>query len=1079
MTLSTKSKIELLAEIKKLERKLKLLSNIQNISANKPSLPLNDSKWESFFKNSVNTILVIDKKGIILDINRTSSPSAKQKILGRTAYDFVEKSALKKMKQAIASVFKTKKSQLYDTWRIDEKGNSHYYRSKITAIIENKKAIAAIIDATDITNEIVIQNQLRQSEEKFKKLSDSAFEGIVIHQHGKIVEVNKALGKIFGYKEKELIGQSIFKFIHSDYHSLAREKIKTKEEKEYELLMLRKGKKSFWAEIMATELIYNNAPARVVAIRDITANKEYEKTIKESEERFRMLAQNAADIVFRYTLYPQYRYEYISPSVEKITGYSPEDYYSDPHIGIKKIHPQDIHVVREFQKLNRKKQLGKSEIKPMVLRWIRKDGGIIWIETVNNQIKDKAGKVIAIEGISRDITERKQAEEILKGSEEKFRMLAENASDLIYRYRVYPTNQYEYVGPSAKALTGYSPEEFYTQPMLGFKLTHPDDVHLLGDSEKLIKEKARLSNVRRSELVLRWIKKNGSIIWTETRSKPVFDTQGRLIAIEGISRDITKQKEGEERLKDSEERFKILSNVAFEGIILSENEKIIDANDQFVKMYGYKSVKEIIGKHIVDDFVFDKYKVLARKFTQLNKSEPFEVQAIQKNGTIITVEMKGQSIPYFGRNIRATVIYNITERKQYELELQQSRENYRALVEHSPDGILILIENKMVFANASAEKILETSGSNNLKNYSLLDFILPEYHKMLNDQIQRSLKGESIPFMDAKAKTLNGKTIEIETKPILITYNGKQAIQILIHDTATQKQLMKEQLRAQIAEETNQKLQQEITERKTAERVLQETQKYTRLLIDSSLDMICASDKNGNITEFNIAAQRTFGYELNEIVGKHVSVLYANPSERIRITNQELNGRGVFTGEVVNRKKNGETFITYLSASVLKNDKGETVGSMGVSRDISELKKAEEELKLSERKYRAIYDQAYIGIARVGLIEEDFIEVNQRLCNMLGYTSEELCNMTTQQITDSNDLQPHLPKHKAFHDNNSNVFSTEKRYVHKNGSIVYANLTTTLVKDATGKPQYFVSVYEDITERKKIGRKYKGTISKT
>ena len=77
---------------------------------------------------------------------------------------------------------------------------------------------------------------------------------------------------------------------------------------------------------------------------------------------------------------------------------------------------------------------------------------------------------------------------------------------------------------------------------------------------------------------MRWIKKDGSVIWTETRNKPVFDKKKRLIAIEGISRDITQQKISEEKSKDSEERFKILSNATFEGIIFSENGKIIDAN---------------------------------------------------------------------------------------------------------------------------------------------------------------------------------------------------------------------------------------------------------------------------------------------------------------------------------------------------------------------------------------------------------------------------------------------------------------------------------------------------------------------
>lgn len=784
----------------------------------------------------------------------------------------------------------------------------------------------------------------------------------------------------------------------------------------------------------------------------------------------------------------------------------------------------------------------------------------------------------------------------LQQSEEKFRMLAENAMDVVYRFVLYPKAQYEYVSPSIFALSGYTPEEFYKDPYLGFKVIHPKDHSILGDSEKILRDKSA-RNIKAPAIVLRWIKKDGTIIWTETRNKPIIE-KGKLVAIEGISRDVTLQKQSEIELKESEERFKIISNATFEGIVFTENSKIIDANDQFVKMYGFSSPKEFIGKHIIDDFVVEEQRSTARRFIRLASSEPFEVQTITKDGTVITVETKGQNIPYFGKTIRATVIYNITERKQYEhslresertlstlmnnlpgmayrcdyddrwtmrfvskgfqeltgynpkdiinnkkrafadivhpddraigmpqikeaiknhapfeieyriltasgeekwvwekgegvfgedgallflegfitdvndkkkneLALEQSRENYKSLIDNAPDGILIYKNGYLEFANPSAMKLLEAEKFEEVYHRPSFSFLLPEYQERAKERVLRAQRGEHLHFVEIKMLTVKGNLKELEAKPIAIQYNGEAAIQVVLHDMAPQKALIKQQLRAQIAEGTNQKLEQEIAERKNTEKRLQETQKYTRLLIDSSLDMICASDKEGMITEFNAAAQSTFGYELKDVVGKPVSILYANPDERIRITNEELYGKGKYAGEVVNLKKNGEKFIAYLSASVLKDDEGKVVGAMGVSRDISELKEAEQQLKLSEEKYRAIYDQAYIGIARVGLKDGDFIEVNQRLCQMLGYSSKELCKMTTWQITHPDDLITNLPERKAFLNSGSNILSTEKRYIHKNGSVVYANLTITLVKDAEGKPQYFVSVYEDITERKK------------
>lgn len=836
MTLSSKTKSELILEVKKLQRKLDLAQKKKKLNVSGSIPILKETKWDSFFKNSLNIILVVDKNGSILDINRVTKPAKKENIVGRKIYSFVEKEAAKKIKKAIDSVFSTKKSQEFNSWRADEKGVMHYYKSKATARIENKKTVAVVIDSTEITKEVSSHLQLKESEQKF-------------------------------------------------------------------------------------------------------------------------------------------------------------------------------------------------------------------------------------------------------------RMLAENATDLIYRCRVFPEFRYEYISPSVKSITGYSAEDFYAQPFLGFKIVHPEDAHLLGDSEKLIKNKSKIRNVRGPEVIVRWIKKDGSVIWTETRNKPVFDKSNRLIAIEGISRDITKQKTGEEKLKDSEERFKILSNATFEGIIFSENGKIIDANDQFVKMYGYKTTKEIIGKNLIDDFVVEEQKSLARRFVRLSVVKPWEVDTIKKDGTIITVETKGQNIPYFGRTIRATVIYNITERKQYEFnlresertlstlmnnlhgmayrcdnddkrtmrfvskgfqeltgynpkdiisnkkrsfsdivhpgdrnlgkreilkaleahspfeieyrlvaadgqakwvwekgegvfsddgkllflegfitdigdkkqfekELKRSRENYKSLVDYSPDGVIIHIDGIVKFANPSALKIIGVSDFNELENTPVFDFILPEYHQNVLERTSKTKEGKNLDFIEIKIKNRGGEIIDLETKPTLIRFNGQEAIQVVFHDISAKKQLLKEQTRAQIAEETNELLEQEITKRKVIQLELQESQKYTRLIINGSLDMICASDRKGFITEFNEAAQKTFGYKLEEVLGKHVSMLYENPNERIKITDDELYIKGVYAGEVTNKRKNGEKFIAYLSASVLKNETGEVIGAMGVSRDISELKKAEETLRKQSAKFNAIIESS-------------------------------------------------------------------------------------------------------------------------
>jgi len=141
-------------------------------------------------------------------------------------------------------------------------------------------------------------------------------------------------------------------------------------------------------------------------------------------------------------------------------------------------------------------------------------------------------------------------------------------------------------------------------------------------------------------------------------------------------------------------------------------------------------------------------------------------------------------------------------------------------------------------------------------------FCASEYEKQAKKNCT-SKNGNRIRLFGGKIKSLKNAIKEIEAKPIAFQYNGEDAIQIVMHDISA-KIIIKEQARAQIAEETNELLEQEITKRKVIQLQLLESQKYTRLIINGSIDMICASDRKGFITEFNEAAQKTFGYTTDE-----------------------------------------------------------------------------------------------------------------------------------------------------------------------------------------------------------------------
>ena len=273
-----------------------------------------------------------------------------------------------------------------------------------------------------------------------------------------------------------------------------------------------------------------------------------------------------------------------------------------------------------------------------------------------------------------------------------------------------------------------------------------------------------------------------------------------------------------------------------------------------------------------------------------------------------------------------------------------------------------------------------------------------------------------------------------------------------------------EKIKIEAIQKSNELLKEEINERKKIEKQLIESEKYVHSIIDSSLDMICTADINGKIIEFNRAAQEVFGYTHAEVIGKEVEILYAENANQVR--NALFNKQGYFSGEVLNKKKNGEIFTSFLSASVIKNPEGNPVGTMGVSRDITEKKAIENTIKESNTNYQALFNQAYVGIARISL-EGNFIQANERLCNMLGYSNEEIIKKTVFDVTHSEDVDKSYHFLDEVKEGKREKYGFSKRYISKEGKKIDCNITVSIVRNKENKPDYFVTVFEDVTERNK------------
>ncbi len=481
---------------------------------------------------------------------------------------------------------------------------------------------------------------------------------------------------------------------------------------------------------------------------------------------------------------------------------------------------------------------------------------------------------------------------------------------------------------------------------------------ILSDNENiqyLLKTIAKQKKIKNIELKLK--NKEGTEKTCLANVLLEKDDAGNNSAIIFTIIDISERVEFENRIRLSEERFRLLSNVAIEGIVFLDKREIIDSNEQFVELIGHASLQDVVGKSITE-FIVHQELIKINSPRNSFQQKKNEVVARKKDGTIMLLEASAGKINQAGRNIDVLLFYEITQRKKTEIALEQSTERYKSLVENSPNGIFILVSNQIKFVNNAGVGLLECDVEDDLYNREFTDFVQKEFKSEIKRDLMETREGGELSYKEIKMVTSEGNDLNTGVQATLTVFSNKPAVQITLVDLQAQIELREERIRTKIAEETNLTLTEEIELHKKTQEKLQVAQKFTRNIIESSIDMIIAVDKENRVTEFNKAAVYQFGYTLDEILGEDVSILYATPKEHARV-HDSVTKKGIFTGEILNKKKGGETFLSLLSSSIIKDPKGGSQGSMGVSRDITERKKIEQQIKDSLKEKEVLLQEVH------------------------------------------------------------------------------------------------------------------------
>ncbi len=412
-----------------------------------------------------------------------------------------------------------------------------------------------------------------------------------------------------------------------------------------------------------------------------------------------------------------------------------------------------------------------------------------WIESTKIPMKDKDGNITGIFGITRDITDRKEWEERIRQSEEKFRAITQTATDAILG--IDNDGKITVWNEAAHRILGYTEKE-----ALG------KDLHNLIVPEKYRKMaykgmnkffKTGLGNFLGKTLELTAIKKDGTEFPIELAISKA--KSGNVWTATGIIRDISDRKKYEEKLKDKEKRFNDLVKFATVGYYrMDENGEILKINPALIKILGYDSYDEIIGKNKNDIFVDLKSRKHLLNILKLeNKVYGFEDEWKNKNGSIVKTresvwtikDIKNNFVYYEG------VLEDVTEQIQFMEVLQESESKYRTLLDRLNEAVYLIVDNKFELVNNKFLELLEIDYESVLSdNFKLMDFVAPKHRKLIIERQRELLKrNEYTDNFEFTLITKNGKEKEVEVSVTYINHNGKKATQGILRDLTAHKQM--------------------------------------------------------------------------------------------------------------------------------------------------------------------------------------------------------------------------------------------------------------------------------------------------
>jgi PAS domain S-box-containing protein len=792
---------------------------------------------------------------------------------------------------------------------------------------------------------------------------------------------------------------------------------------------------------------------RVVGmVMDITAAKEAEEKLRASEELFRAFFDNAA--VAAALLEPEGLFLQVNDRYCQLTGYSREE--------LLKMTPVDLYPPDDrlhYQDLLTRFNRGESPTYNVEQRRVRKDGTVIWLQVNMSMLRDRDGRPLRMAAMAQDVTGRKEAEESLRTSEELLQqaVCVSGLGTFLHNERAGVLEW----SPRTKEMLGVGPEEPRSIPRF-LECVHPEDrarVALAiqgghdpsGDGLHVFE-----CRVQGADGTVRWLN-----LWAQT----FFEGEGELrqpVRTIGMVMDVTDRKKAEEELRTSEELLQQAVRVSGLGIFNYYHPPIdvLEWSPGLRKILGVSAEHPVSIAALAEITHSDDRQKLAE--AQARSSDPngdglylVESRVLWPDGTVRWLSQRGQTF-FEGegptrRPVHSVgVVADITESKLAEEKLRASEELFRAFFDNAAVGSAqVGLDGRFLQVNDRYCQITGYSREELLK-MTAPELFHPDERQYHEEGLKQFFQGQTSTYEAARRYVRkDGAVIWVHVNGSLIRDHDGRPLRLaaVIQDVTARKR----------AEE----------ELRTSEELLQQAIRVSGLgIFDYHHDI--------GTVEWSPKLRVMRGFGPDEAVSVPAFLDRVHPEDRQRVADaivHSMNPSGDGLYFVENRLLMPDGTVRWFSQQGQTFFEGEgaarkPVRTVGAVADITDSKRAEEELRASEQLFRAFFGNAAVGTS---LLEPGgrFLQVNDRYCQITGYSREEILTMSPIDLCHPDDrarYQEHLTR---FYNGQIPIYNVEQRRVRKDGSVFWVQVNGSLMRDEKGRLVRVAGMIQDITERKK------------